>query len=304
VRRRGRFFVPVAVATVTVALLGAPASRGEPVRGRSRTLHVPEDPRSAFFADLVRLQAARALGNRLPPAGGGDPLRPSVCVTIAMDSVQIWETAVVSLKGAAFPRAGLATCPGVCSVPLRDAALRALADHMEYLEVSGMGASAGLSPRFLILADAEIPYETVLMVLRSLAATTAGAPPGLDLAFLTGNGIRAAPVHIPPPDPLPLRAAANHMLLEVIINPGGRGYLLRAAPFYIPEPVSLAGADDLAAFLGHLHSRDPGRQTAFIAAEPRTAFKHVAHALDVVRRELPIVVLKPPGALPVRVTNR
>ena len=270
----------------------------DPPGGRTKVLGVPETPGVTLFDDLVRLHVERSLSGRIPEAPDGEPLRSSVYVTLTVEAAWMWDKPIVRFERGLFPRASLAACPKACSIPLRDAAMGALIEHDEYLNAAGLD----FGPRFLVVADAELPAETLLLALRSLASASSGAPAGMDLLYRTPRGLRSVPVYIPPPDPIPIRAAASPLLADIQIT--AKGWEARATHVYLPQPVTVSAEPALLSFIGDLRSRDPAKRVAFVSAPDRVTVREVARLVELVHREYPVVVLKPPGPIATRISER
>lgn len=267
---------------------------------QSRTLGQIQDASEfADFETLVKAQVTSAVGDELPFASDGETLRVSAYVTVGKNAVWIWDLPVVGLSNGNIPRGALSGCAGApCLAPVRDAAIRALAEQEAYIQQKGLE----ISPRFLVILDGGAPHATVLAVLRSLALASKGSPAGMDVLVKTQRGLRSLPIHVPPPGPIPIRAAANPLLLEVELAP--RGWEARASPFYIKYPVKLDDVDALEGLLGDLHSRDPGKKVVFVSAPDQTPARLVVRAIELVRTHYPVVVLKPKGPIATRTVYR
>lgn len=277
---------------LAVVLAATTAARAQELRPRSRTLEARQSAAPPFEA-LVRGAAAQLLGDRIPQLDEGLPLASAVLVVVRVDGVSVWDVPAAPLAAGRFPPGALRACPGPCSVPLRDAVARALVEHQEAL------AGEDAETRVLVLPDAELPWGTVPVVLRSIAAATHGAPPALGLVARTPAGLAQVPLLAPPPQPVRLRPAAHPLLLEVEVEPAGT-FVARTSPFFGKGPVPARTLAALGAFVGHLKSRDPGKQVAFLSAPDALPLRRVMPALAVVRAHYPALVVKPRGPLPIQ----
>ncbi len=282
------------LAAAVVLACGMPPALAQ--RPATRTLGAATSALPSFDA-LVRFQATRLLGDRLPALADAEPLVSGVLVVVRLDGVLLWDTQVVPLDRGRFARTTLASCPGLCSVAVRDAVARALYESRELVRD---GDEAAQEAYALVLADAEVPYGTLQIVLRSLSVASDGAPPGLGLVVRTPTSdLARLPVFVLPPQALRIGSAARPLLLELDVEAGK--IRARTSPSFGDSSIETNAAAKLKEYLGHLKSRDPGKVAAFVAAPDGMPIKYLSPLLEVVRSLYPVIVLKPRGPLAVKI---
>ncbi len=238
------------------------------------------------FAELLGAHVKNNLarGDLVAVSRGEAITAPMVYVTVTRHKVMVYGRTIANFdKSGTFGAKQLRRCNrGNCAPRVRNKVATARA-RLAY--------KLGSVPRVLVFAAGNASYDSLLVVLRSIAE--AGAALSLRLAAVDRLGhLVALPVFVWPSRRMVVDHAGRPALIRIEVS--GIGGVVTATKTYSRGPQRAHNAKDMVDVLARLKLAS-GRNTVFVSGSPHTSVGHAITIIGRARRLFSAIILTAPG---------